>query len=490
MERPLPACHDGASLIGAAAPPVEAMVRHTETSVLRRSGLVLFLALSLAACPAAAQSSSVDDAERAAERLLGSDREEEAFAALLPFTRQFAVRGTVGPGLAEAAERAGVPAPALIEPLQALASRVDLQTDLGPDDRFALRWEQTFNGDGRPIGIARVVGVDLSSAKTGSLAMVRFRPFAGPQSGPLAGLPAGRELFFFADGTLAAPPPIRLPLDDIRITSGFGLRPDPLDQPARVQPVEVRPAAPPEPPAAEPPPLSAAAQGEVARAYAGFGNGEQLGNVRNLVPGLHNSEIDRIMAERRLRRLEEEAQRKASEEAEAQRREAAEKAAAERAAAPPPPPKPTVLYMHEGLDLLASLGTPVRAAADGLVVLARPDRGYGNAIHVEHDRGGLTLYAHLARFAPGIEPGAYVRRGDVIGFVGSTGRSTGAHLHFEFLLRGRPVDPATGTQAIRLGAADLARLKRQLAVEQSRHPTSRKNDRAPTAISDQVAKAE
>ena len=74
MERPLPACHDGASLIGAAAPPVEAMVRHTETSVLRRSGLVLFLALSLAACPAAAQSSSVDDAERAAEalkRLLG-----------------------------------------------------------------------------------------------------------------------------------------------------------------------------------------------------------------------------------------------------------------------------------------------------------------------------------------------------------------------------------------------------------------------------------
>ena len=82
MERPLPACHDGASLIGAAAPPVEAMVRHTDTSVLRRSGLVLFLALSLAACPAAAQSSSVDDAERAAERLLGSDREEEAFAAV------------------------------------------------------------------------------------------------------------------------------------------------------------------------------------------------------------------------------------------------------------------------------------------------------------------------------------------------------------------------------------------------------------------------
>ena len=206
MERPLPACHDGASLIGAAAPPVEAMVRHTETSVLRRSGLVLFLALSLAACPAAAQPSSVDEAERAAERLLGSgsDREDQAFAALLPFTRQFAVRGTVGPGLAEAAERAGVPASALIEPLQALASRLDLQTDLGPDDRYTLRWEQTFNGDGRPIGLARVVGVGLSSAKKGSLAMVRFRPFAGPQSGPLAGLPAGRELFFFADGTLAA----------------------------------------------------------------------------------------------------------------------------------------------------------------------------------------------------------------------------------------------------------------------------------------------
>ena len=449
------------------------------------AALALALAAQIVALPAAAQDASIDDAQIAAEQLLGSDREDQAFAALLPFTRQFAVRGPVGPGLAEAAERAGVPAPALIEPLQALASRLDPQKDLGPDDRFALRWEQTFNADGRPIGLARILSLDLSTAKKGVLSMARFRPLTGP----LAGLPIGSERFFFADGTFAAPPPIRLPLDDIRITSGFGLRPDPLDQPMRVRPVEVQPVAPPQPQPAEPPPLSAAAQGEVARAYAGFGNGEQLGNVRTLTPGLHNSEIDRIMAERRLRRLEEEARRKANEEAEAARKAAAEKAAAERAAAPPPP-KPTVLYMHEGLDLLAPPGTPVRAAADGLVVLARPDRGYGNAIHLEHERGGLTLYAHLARFAPGIEPGSYVRRGDVIGFVGSTGRSTGAHLHFEFLLRGRPVDPATGTQAIRLGPADLARLKRQLAVEQSLRPEPRKNDRAPMTIPDQVAKAE
>ena len=452
--------------------------------------LLAALALGLAALPAAAQPAAIDEVQIAAETLLGggSEREDQAFADILPFTRQFAARGTIGPGLAETAERAGVPASALIEPLQALSARLDPATDLTADDRFALRWEQTFNGDGRPVGLARVVSLDLSTARKGPLSMARFRPFTGP----LASLPAGRERFFFADGTLAAPPPIRLPLDDIKITSGFGLRPDPLDQPTRVAPVEVQPAAPPPPETATgPKPLSAAAQGEVARAYAGFGSGEQLGNARTLTPGLHNSEIDRIMTERRLRRLEEEARRKANEEAEAARKEAAEKEAAERAAAPPPAPaKPTVLYMHEGLDLFAHHGTPVRAAADGLVVLARPDRGYGNAVHLEHERGGLTLYAHLARFAPGIEPGAVVRRGDVIGFVGSTGRSTGAHLHFEFLLRGRPVDPVSGTVPIKLGAADLARLKRQLAIEQSLRPEPRKNDRAPIPLQDQVAKAE
>jgi murein DD-endopeptidase MepM/ murein hydrolase activator NlpD len=458
---------------------------------LTGASLAALLVASLGAARAEpADIAAPDEARIAAERLLGSDGEDRAFAALLPFTRQFAMRGTIGAGLAETAERAGVPASALIEPLQALSGRLDLEKDLAADDRFVLRWKQTFNGDGRPIGLARVLGLDLATSAKGSVSMIRFRPFSGPV--------AGSEHFFFADGTLAAPPPIRLPLDDIKVTSGFGLRRDPLDQPARAQPVEVQPAAPlPPPEPAEPPPLSAAAMGEVTRAYAGFGNGEQLGNVRNLTPGLHNNEIDRIMAERRLRRLEEEARRKADEQAEAER-QAARQAAAEKAAAaraanpPPPPPKPTVLYMHEGLDLLAHLGTPVHAAADGLVVLARPDRGYGNAIHLEHERGALTLYAHLARFAPGIEPGTVVRRGDVIGFVGSTGRSTGAHLHFEFLLHGRPVDPASGTVPIKLGAADLVRLKRQLAVEESLRNEPRKNDRAPMPIAmpDQVAKAE
>jgi hypothetical protein len=123
--------------------------------------------------------------------------------------------------------------------------------------------------------------------------------------------------------------------------------------------------------------------------------------------------------------------------------------------------------MHEGIDLLGKVGTPIHAAADGLVILARPDRGYGNAIHIEQARGLETIYGHLQRFAPGIEAGTLVNRGDLIGFVGSTGRSTGAHLHFELLVDGKPVNPLPFAKDVLLDAFDLARFKKLLAAEKA-----------------------
>ncbi len=98
-------------------------------------------------------------------------------------------------------------------------------------------------------------------------------------------------------------------------------------------------------------------------------------------------------------------------------------------------------FMHSGVDLAAPSGTPVYAASAGVVLGARPNGGYGNWIQIDHPEKLSTVYAHLSRFAPGLKAGAPVRRGELIGFVGSTGRSTGPHLHFELLADGAPVDP-------------------------------------------------
>lgn len=128
--------------------------------------------------------------------------------------------------------------------------------------------------------------------------------------------------------------------------------------------------------------------------------------------------------------------------------------------------------LHDGVDLVASHGTPVHAASDGIVLGAGPNGGYGNWIQIDHsgddDRGKLsTVYGHLSRFAPGLKAGVRVSQGDVIGFVGSTGRSTGAHLHFEILSSGKPVDPMIHPQVARaqLRGADLERFNKQVAGE-------------------------
>jgi murein DD-endopeptidase MepM/ murein hydrolase activator NlpD len=97
--------------------------------------------------------------------------------------------------------------------------------------------------------------------------------------------------------------------------------------------------------------------------------------------------------------------------------------------------------MHTGVDWAAPTGTPVFASGNGTVEKAGWSSGYGRQITIQHTNGYETAYAHLSAFARGIEPGARVRQGQVIAFVGSTGLSTGPHLHYEVLVNGRYVDP-------------------------------------------------
>jgi murein DD-endopeptidase MepM/ murein hydrolase activator NlpD len=97
---------------------------------------------------------------------------------------------------------------------------------------------------------------------------------------------------------------------------------------------------------------------------------------------------------------------------------------------------------HEGVDFAAPYGTPVRATADGIVaVVGRGDPGYGNLIELRHANGIRTRYGHLSAFARGLRLGGRVQQGETIAFVGSTGLSTGPHLHYEFLVNGRPANP-------------------------------------------------
>jgi murein DD-endopeptidase MepM/ murein hydrolase activator NlpD len=95
--------------------------------------------------------------------------------------------------------------------------------------------------------------------------------------------------------------------------------------------------------------------------------------------------------------------------------------------------------IHQGIDIATDKGNPVYATADGTVESAAPAGEYGNLIVLSHDFGLATRYGHLSRF--NVHVGQQVRRGDVIGYVGSTGRATGAHLHYEILANGKLINP-------------------------------------------------
>lgn len=120
--------------------------------------------------------------------------------------------------------------------------------------------------------------------------------------------------------------------------------------------------------------------------------------------------------------------------------------------------------MHSGVDIPGPIGTPIYATADGMVARAERAGGYGNLIELNHGRGIGTRYGHLSKIL--VEPNTRVRRGQLIGLMGSTGRSTGSHLHYEVRVEGHAVNPIPYMQVADMGVAlqDRALKARQVAV--------------------------
>jgi murein DD-endopeptidase MepM/ murein hydrolase activator NlpD len=343
---------------------------------------------------------------------------EQAQSSNLFFTRKLHAWGVVVGSLTASTEAAGVPPAAMSEALQALATAINTERDVKSGDLFWLQYEQEYTVEGDPIGTVRVLWAELRTAAKGTIGIHRFS--IGKSNS---------EPFWLATGHSTETTSIRMPLDRISITSDFGLRADPFDQPTArawaTGPVRVTPAGKPKPTNTLGKGNSAADTGaRVKKTRAGAGL-TPLG----LSMGLSSDPS---------------------------RGAAAPPGGAARAVAPR-----AQLVMHQGIDLAAELGTPIHAAADGVVTGAAPNGGYGNWIEIEHEGRLSTVYGHLSSFAPGIAPGVWVQKGDLIGFVGNTGRSTGPHLHFELRSNGKPTNPVThpSMNPAELSGGDLERFR-------------------------------
>ena len=99
--------------------------------------------------------------------------------------------------------------------------------------------------------------------------------------------------------------------------------------------------------------------------------------------------------------------------------------------------------MHKGIDFAAPKGTPIYAGGNGIVEFAGVNGGYGKYIRIRHNNEYKTAYAHLKAFKKGISKGVRINQGDIIGYVGSTGRSTGPHLHYEIIYQNEQINPLT-----------------------------------------------
>jgi murein DD-endopeptidase MepM/ murein hydrolase activator NlpD len=382
---------------------------------MKKASLAAAFAASLCLNPVspclAAEDAPAGEARVAEEQLLGAADEEARFLSLQPFTREIAASVVIKASLEQALDDLSVPAATMLEALRAFTATVNLQRDIKPGDRLHVRYEQAFTAEGAPIGVGRVLWAELTLAARGPVAVHRFRTREKV------------ERLWFTNGLSATPPSLRMPLDIISVSSGFGLRADPFDQPPPLA-ATGRSAPMGGPMRSKPLPPGLPTGGT-------SGNGGSLNMATPLGASLGLAPY-------------------AGFDSPAPKAKAAPRAA---------------LFMHEGMDLVAPAGTPVYAAADGVVVGAAPNGRYGNWIRIEHSGKLATVYGHLMAFAPGIEPGESVVRGELIGFVGSTGRSTGAHLHFEVLDNGKPVNPINHPElkAMQLRGLDMDRFKKQIA---------------------------
>jgi murein DD-endopeptidase MepM/ murein hydrolase activator NlpD len=117
--------------------------------------------------------------------------------------------------------------------------------------------------------------------------------------------------------------------------------------------------------------------------------------------------------------------------------------------------------MHKGTDFAAPPGTPIYAAGDGIIEMSGRNGSFGNYIRIRHNSEYSTAYAHMKSIKRGRTKGARVRQGEVIGYVGTTGRSTGPHLHYEMLVNGRQTNPmrVKMPSGIKLKGQELARFE-------------------------------
>ena len=124
-----------------------------------------------------------------------------------------------------------------------------------------------------------------------------------------------------------------------------------------------------------------------------------------------------------------------------------------------------MLFRSWGVDYAAPSGTAIYAGGDGVIQVAKYNGGYGNYIKIRHNSEYSTAYGHMKSFAKGIRPGVRVKQGQVIGYVGSTGRSTGPHLHYEVVQNGRRVNPLKIKAAAgeNLAGNNLTKFKQQVA---------------------------
>ena len=134
---------------------------------------------------------------------------------------------------------------------------------------------------------------------------------------------------------------------------------------------------------------------------------------------------------------------------------------------------------HKGVDYAAPRGTPIKAAGDGKVLLAGRRGGYGNTVIIAHGNTYKTLYGHMQGFAKGVRTGSSVKQGQIIGYIGTTGLSTGPHLHYEFQVNGVHIDPLSR----KLPMADpIARSERQRFLQQSKPLIARMDQEKATML--------